>query len=141
MRIVIDIPEEVFDAIYNQNYYAENVIHKAIKNGEIIQKGCGRLIDADKTLSAAWKKFHAHEDEWQKKDPDYILIGRFYEQNGFECCQQAIVNAPTIIEADTARDCKTCGYSNSGKCSYTEECHECMFVNKYVEAYKESEQE
>lgn len=65
-----------------------------------LPKGHGRLIDADKTLATAWKNFYAHEDEWQKKDPDYVPIGRFYDQNGFECCQQTIVNATTIIEAD-----------------------------------------
>lgn len=30
-----------------------------------------------------------------------------------------------------SRDCKSCKHSNNGKCAYTEECHECMWENKY----------
>lgn len=68
----------------------------------VAYQGHGRLIDADRTLATAWTNFYKHEDEWEKKDNDYLPIGRFYDQNGFECCQQTIVNAPTIIEADKA---------------------------------------
>ena len=103
MQIVIDIPEEEY-----QNYlkmrpaYPDGVFCyiKAIQNGTPIPKGHGRLIDADKTLATAWTNFYKHEGEWEKKDNDYLPIGRLYDQNGFECCQQTIVNAPTIIEAD-----------------------------------------
>ena len=58
----------------------------------------GRLIDADICLHEAWQNFYKQEDEHEKNiDDDYdILHDRFYEQSGFECCQQAIVNAPTV---------------------------------------------
>ena len=46
-----------------------------------------------------------------------------------------------VTLADTTRDCKTCGHSNGGKCAGTEECHDCMWENKYIEADKKGEQE
>ena len=103
MQIVIDIPESTYkyladlvDAGGEPLGYFERVIMR----GTPLQKGHGRLIDADKTLAIAWKNVYKHEDEWEKKDENYLPIHRFYDQNGFECCQQTIVNAPTIIETD-----------------------------------------
>lgn len=29
------------------------------------------------------------------------------------------------------RNCESCKHSNNGRCAYTEECHECMWGNKY----------
>ena len=47
-----------------------------------------RLIDANSVL----------EDEHEKLYEDYdILRDRHFEQSGFECCQQTIVNASTIL--------------------------------------------
>lgn len=48
MRIVIDIPEEVFDEIYNDNYYSlkgKAALRIGVRNGTPLPKGCGRLID------------------------------------------------------------------------------------------------
>ena len=57
----------------------------------------GRLIDADVCLSKAWQNFFKQEDEHEKDIDDYdIMRDRFYEQSGFGCCQQTIVNAPTV---------------------------------------------
>ena len=110
MEIVIKIPnfewlkneEEFKTAVkeYEQGTRFDKEIRNALINGTPLPKGHGRLIDADKTLATAWRNFYAHEDEWEQKDPNYLPIGRGYDQNGFECCQQTIVNAPTIIEAD-----------------------------------------
>lgn len=100
MKLVIEIPEEYYNAIKaipDIQCYADMLI---IKNGTPLPKGHGRLIDADSTLATAWTNFYKHEDEWEKKDNDYLPFGRMYDQNGFECCQQTIVNAPTIIKAD-----------------------------------------
>ena len=116
MKIVIDIPEEIYDFVQNTSFVEdESTLFKqtnaerqktlflfdimdAIRNGEQLPKHHGRLIDADRTLATAWTNFYKHEDEWEKKDNNYLPIGRMYDQNGFECCQQTIVNAPTIIE-------------------------------------------
>lgn len=57
-----------------------------------------RLIDADLTLTQAWQNFHKQEDEHEKLYEDYdILRDRHFEQCGFECCQQTIVNASTVL--------------------------------------------
>lgn len=56
-----------------------------------------RLIDADICLNKAWQNFYKQEDEHEKNIDGYdIMRDQFYEQSGFECCQQAIVNAPTV---------------------------------------------
>ena len=56
-----------------------------------------RLIDADETLHEAWRNFYKQEDEHERNIDGYdIMRDRFYEQSGFECCQQTIVNAPTV---------------------------------------------
>lgn len=58
-----------------------------------------RLIDADSTLTQAWENFYKQEEEHEKVYEDYdILRDRHFEQSGFECCQQTIVNAPTYNE-------------------------------------------
>jgi hypothetical protein len=97
MQIVIEIPEQ---------WEKCNIrfIKECIRNGTPLPKGHGRLIDADRTIATAWKNFYKHEDEWEKKDNDYLPIGRMYDQNGFECCQQTIVNSPTIVETDKEDD-------------------------------------
>ncbi len=57
----------------------------------------GRLIDADICLNKAWQNFYKQEDEHKKNIDGYdIMRDQFYEQSGFECCQQTIVNAPTV---------------------------------------------
>ena len=105
MKIVIDIDEHIYEQIMadSEVYVLDNevdriLIENAIYNGTPLPEHHGRLIDADRTLTIAWQNFYKHEDEWEKKDEDYLPIHRFYDQLGFECCQQTIVNAPTIIE-------------------------------------------
>ena len=98
MKIVINIPEDMWGRV--KEGYVPLGISKYLRSGTPLPKGHGRLIDADRTLTTAWTNFYKHEDEWEKKDNDYLPIGRMYDQNGFECCQQTIVNAPTIIPAD-----------------------------------------
>lgn len=57
----------------------------------------GRLIDADICLKKAWQNFYKQEEEHEKLYEDYdILRDRHFEQCGFECCQQTIVNTPTV---------------------------------------------
>ena len=105
MKIVIDIDEHIYEQIMadSEVYVLDNevdriLIENAIYNGTPLPEHHGRLIDADRTLAIAWQNFYKHEDDWEKKDEDYLAIHRFYDQLGFECCQQTIVNAPTIIE-------------------------------------------
>jgi len=107
MQIVIDVSENIIkhieDGTFEARPYDRYTLIVAVLKGTLLPKGHGRLIDADKTLATAWTNFYNHEDVWEKKDKDYLPFGRMYDQNGFECCQQTIVNAPTIIEADKER--------------------------------------
>ena len=106
IEVVIKIPEGLKNDFESEQWTALSCMEmkKALENGIPLPKGHGRLIDADRTLATAWTNFYKHEDEWEKKDNDYLPIGRLYDQNGFECCQQTIVNAPTIIEADKEQE-------------------------------------
>lgn len=57
----------------------------------------GKLIDADICLNEAWQNFYKQEEEHEKLYEDYdILRDRHFEQCGFECCQQTIVNSPPV---------------------------------------------
>ena len=118
MKIVIDIPEDIYQKIKETSMVIkgrngkriDNILFNAVINGTPLPKGHGRLIDADKLMELCLNS--------ASRTIDCNDIARF----------------PTIIESyrtDTTRDCKTCGHSNDGKCAGTEECHECMWVNKY----------
>lgn len=98
MQIVIEITDRMYEAIKQDRVPID--IGRFIKKGTPLPKGHGRLIDADKCIRHAWNDFYKHEDEWEKKDKDYLPFGRFYDQNGFECCLKTICKSPTIIEAD-----------------------------------------
>ena len=80
MQIVIDIPEEVYDALNKKSWnscfvYGElSILEQALYNGTPLPKGHGRLIDADKL----W-------DAYQDMGQDFY---------------QALDCVPAIIEAD-----------------------------------------
>ena len=110
MKVLIDIPEEEYEKC---KFFADLIkgdvmidslgtaLRIRIANGTPLPKTHGRLIDADACLEKAWQDFYRQEDEHEKNHKDYdIFRDRLYEQAGFECCQQAIASAPTIIEAD-----------------------------------------
>ena len=85
MQIVIDIPQEKYDAIKsNYNTFPAEMKEwglEAIRNGAPLSKGHGRLIDADKL------------------EPRDISPESWYSPMwGFEL--DDIEDAPTIIEAD-----------------------------------------
>ena len=130
MRLMIDLHDEVYNNMVVKNEYTDMdviAVHNALMGAIRISEGHGRLIDAD-----ALKYLCEFEE--------------CISQTGIGCnhCQYHTIteyeidNSPTIIAADTTRDCKTCGHSNGGKCAYTEECHECMLESKYIEVDKES---
>ena len=99
----LDMPKEsILMTVHNGSAYVIPVGEDEGKTYEVIEVKIphGRLIDADKTLDRAWQDFYKHEDEQEKKDSSYLPIHRLYDQSGFECCQQTIVNAPTVIEAE-----------------------------------------
>ena len=80
MQIVIDIPEEVYNSIQDNDYcgISNSDMFNAIVNGIPLPKGHGKLIDAD----MLWDLYH---------DNDYD----FYE---------ALDDVQTIIEADSEKE-------------------------------------
>ena len=90
MKIVIHIPEEVFDEIYNENYYSlkgKEALRAAVKNCTPLPKGHGRIIDENKitTISYSVEKHWIDEKTGQYYFSPSIIRG---------------TDAPTIIEAD-----------------------------------------
>ena len=85
MRIVIDISDNYnLDKIKNGSIAAKTILN-AVKNGIILPKGHGRLIDADevtKDMPTFMEMFVINVDS---------ITGKF---TGIAC------NAPTILEAD-----------------------------------------
>jgi len=81
MKIVIDIPEEMYINAKKDTLCGTDILVSAIKNGTPLPKGHGRLIDADE-LGDICDWYHTDDDgSWCYKCKD-------------------IDNAPTIIEAD-----------------------------------------
>lgn len=88
MKIVIDIPEEMYKHILSMQFFVPssrsgksflNEILKAIRMGTPLPKGHGRLKDVD----------------------DIALIDeQFYVPSDYYVAESAINDAPTIIEAD-----------------------------------------
>lgn len=98
MKIVIDIPEEVYNNIKSNEEIITYVtkdgggsraLHGslAIINGTILPKGHGRLIDADELI----KQLEVYaDDEWN---------GQVGSSKGLEDAIDIVDDAPTIIKA------------------------------------------
>lgn len=89
MKLIIDIPEELKNKIDNANednyrtyiWWFETTLYCAIKNGTILPKGHGRLIDADKFQT------------------DYYFERR-YGYDFYKDFQSRVKSQLTIVEAD-----------------------------------------
>ena len=89
MQIVIDIPDEDYNFIKDLQFYSsgrrsgktiEKNIINGIKNGTVLPKGHGRLIDGD------------------------VLYKLFEQDNFIWEADSYILTAPTIIEADGVKN-------------------------------------
>jgi hypothetical protein len=89
MQIVIDIPEETYE--YWKNHSYEYVLAETIKNGTLLSKGHGRLIDAD----ALEKKMCDREEEL---GDDRAL----WESSAVSVALNMF--APTIVDADRSEE-------------------------------------
>jgi len=104
MKIVIDIDEDDYKVFVRQRCNDATPIcrlYKAIKNGTVIQKGHGRLIDADELLKAidTWDKFgYTAERNLIRLNQDNkdIYVAYIHFDDSINC----IKNMPTIIPAD-----------------------------------------
>ena len=128
MELVIKIPKELYESYKGRppmlGDAGMDMIAQSIANGTPLPEGHWRLIDSKQAEERLRQVFDEHDG--------YNSLARYIVRNPSE--------TPTIIEADTTRDCKTCGHSNDGKCAGTEECHDCMWENKYIEADKEGKE-
>lgn len=106
MELIIDIPEEVYKSIQDNDYCGilNSDMYNAVKKGTPLHKGHGRLIDVDEVIKIANKKKDLHGAIW---------------------------NAPTIIEADTEYETKIITRGNCMICG--KELTEGLFVCKECE--------
>ena len=92
MKIVIDIPEEIYKDIQSRDWKNGELVFsdewKAIHNGTPLPKGHGRLIDADELTKQLET---VASDEWNKQ------VGA---SKGLEDAVDIVDDAQTIIEAD-----------------------------------------
>ena len=100
MRIIIDIPEDIYS--HTQEYEVggfnqenDTKLFMAIKNGTPLPKRHGRLIDADYLKDVILlHNFHGNNKN----------IVPYADRRGYRLRQrevdEAIINAPTIIELD-----------------------------------------
>lgn len=135
MKVVIDISENDYWLACNHPEALIGVYAQAIKKGVILPKGHGRLIDADAFI-ATMRDASKRQKYKELLIGDYLTVDDVFESIIASLQNEGLAegDAPTIIEADTTRDCKTCGHSNDGKSAGTEECHKCMWVNNYIKA-------
>ena len=81
IELVIKLPEALYNNIQNGcSIYPYTLVYEALKNGILLPKGRGRLIDADK-LDTRERGNNSQRTMWW--NIDYIVR-----------------HAPTIIEAD-----------------------------------------
>ena len=95
MQIVIDIPEEVYNSIQDNDYcgISNSDMYNAIVNGIPLPKGHGRLIDAD-----------AVEKEMNKSEVEADRNADYYTADKIDCAMEYIINAQTIIEAYSEKE-------------------------------------
>lgn len=82
MKIVIDIPVEVYKSIQGNDYcgISNADMYNAVKNGTPLPKNHGRLIDADKLKMTTITRWNG--------DVDFVVY------------KEELDNAPTVIESE-----------------------------------------
>ena len=93
MKLIIDIPEEIYKASQIIDVKYEDVIQiplEVIASGVPLPKGHGRIGDLDKII----KEMQDYHDDCAKTSE--------YTRLGFETAIAVVEDAQTIIEADKA---------------------------------------
>lgn len=95
MKIVIDIPDEMYENALNDLLCGSETLCNAIKNGTPLPKRHGRLIDADYLKNVTLlHNFHGNNKNFVP-----YADRRGYRMRNKEV-DEAIINAPTIIKSD-----------------------------------------
>jgi len=81
MKIIIDIPDEVYKNVKDHNSFLPSCIHNSIENGIVLPEGHGRLIDTNALI---------------------MELDEYNEYATFDCnaVKDLIDESPTIVEAD-----------------------------------------
>ena len=92
VEVLIKIPKDEYEEIKETNTIKEhlNKIDWAVRNGTVLPKGHGRLVDAEKIareVNRAWTL-------WEKKGEDCYLFA--------DVLTPLLVSQQTVIEADKA---------------------------------------
>lgn len=95
MKLIIDIPDHLYNVIKNKECTNKNVLTKAVENGTPLPENHGRLIDADYLKDVIL----LHNYHGNNKN-----IVPYANRRGYRLRQrevdEAIINAPTIIEEE-----------------------------------------
>ena len=93
MRLVIDIPDRMYDAVKDGTYCGS--LYNELKNGTPLPKGHGRLIDVDKALDYFTTNMNWVDEEDNRIDNSAERKAIFKEY--FD-------GVSTILEADMNRE-------------------------------------
>ena len=95
MKLIIDISEETYNAVIDDEWidseYINNIIN-SIQNGTPLPKEHGRLGDLDKLERIMYRKAFETDSDMQKWDSGCWIRYKMFENSMEEM--------PTIIEAD-----------------------------------------
>jgi hypothetical protein len=102
MQIVIDIPDNMQEmcrwhqsCVCNLTSLEVDILAEAIRNGTVLPKGHGRLIDADKFISALFVYGQAD---------DKFKLGELIKYTPSEIWEIEKILAKTVIEADADKE-------------------------------------
>lgn len=112
MKIVIDIPESIYETIEEDQFisrYQLAVLQSQIRKGVPLPKGHGRLIDADAFIKEK-TKVYCEKCDRRRGMSGGKLTEKFVYKIGDAPCRACdtgdmiddVDDAPTIIEADKA---------------------------------------
>lgn len=101
MRLVIDIPKEMYNDIKSGKDGYSNYIHTAIRNGIPLPKGHGDLKDFQKMYADMTEKEELARQrviDTPINSPCYMrYVAQLNERTAFK---EMLFDAPTVIEAD-----------------------------------------
>ena len=101
MQIVIDIPEEYYNFIKNnEDRFSGSRIYDCVLNGTVLSKGHGKLIDADELMK--WLEIYddRYNERFAKTPIKDIPMYDLGHRNRNDDVILKIDRFPTIIEAD-----------------------------------------
>ena len=108
MQIVIDIDDNVYTRLFDNgtDFYDTDdrlAMAKAIRKGEPLPKGHGRLVDGD-ALLAVFEEDISEQTKYMELFASMIDMKRYFDisrvQTGMISCRNVLDNAETIIPAD-----------------------------------------